>query len=203
MLKTAALTYAASKNGIRFRNQDYVGVGLRIGDRYEVRYFEGNTDFVEVFTLNEEYVTRAEDVRRMSAERRASFMAERARQEQAAAAITAGVQQHRQHLAATANALFGHEDTDWDGTADLEAVVNGTPQVIEHDNTDGLEPQAVGRPRRGRPSLPRATPQADEEDADDATARQTASERLAARFGAGLPGATALTITTETQEEQQ
>lgn len=111
MLSTDTVTHKATKNGIEFDTKHYVGVGLKYGRRYVVRYLPNNRDFIEAFDAETgEFAAQCREVHSLDADTRHVFMVDRAEQEKKARAIEAGMRAHRRHDAAARNAQVKYED---------------------------------------------------------------------------------------------
>lgn len=117
MLVPSKGTYRATKNGIYFDREQYVGVGLHVGSSYQVRHLPNERDFIEVFTPDgKDHVARAWRSDRMPEKERLGLLAERARVERENRAVEAGAIHFRDRVAAAGKALAaaaGHDpDTD-------------------------------------------------------------------------------------------
>jgi len=156
MLK-AARHHVVNGDGIHFASHIYVAPEMVTmkGQYLRVRHFPTNRSYIELFSLDDEYLFRAWDTDRLTPEQKAAFMATRRKQEDDNRAVQAGVQAHRRHLAVVLD--------------DLRAREAG------NDPDSGAEPtEEVGPVRR---QLPRA-PKPAEPDAVDRATRQAASTRL-------------------------
>jgi transposase InsO family protein len=168
MLK-ATKTYAVNGDGIHFASHTYVAPEMTRmrGQWVKVRHFPSNTDWIEVFGLDDEHLFRAFDTDRLSHGQKAAYNAARRTQDADNRALQAGVVAHRRHLAAALNDLAG-QDTPGHTVADaVDAVEAARGQ-------DGDTRAAAA----ARPALPRAGRPA-QRDAD-APARTSAVARLAA-----------------------
>jgi transposase-like protein len=204
LMTSGDMTYMWTKNGLNFDGAFYFGTGMEYGRRYLIRYLPTNRDFIEVFDLHGEWVCQALRADRMTREQVAPFMAERAEKEREFKAIEAGAIAHRQQMAAAAaaGALYGDEETDYDGSADRAAALAADPDttvtaadsVAAEDASDAhgeAVPPARTAPRNGRksgrPAAPRVPVTAEPDPAAEA-ARTRANDRLSAKYGAALPG---------------
>lgn len=200
LMTSGDLTYKWTKNGLHFDGHYYFGTGLRFGDRYLIRYLPTSRDFIEVFTLENEWVCHAVRADRMSRAQIGPFMAERAATEDEFRAIEAGVIAYRRQLAAAASAgaTYGDEDTSYDGKDDRAAVMSSRASVedaVDRAASADADGDAVGEPvtsgrgqrGRGRGSRPAAPRVPVTSAADDETA-QRATARLATKYGKALPG---------------
>ncbi|SSC25065.1 Transposase Mu [Klenkia terrae] len=200
LMTSGDLTYMWTKNGLNFDGNFYFGTSLEYGRRYRIRYLPTNRDFIEVFSLDGEWICQATRADRMTRDQIAPFMAERAEIEKEFQAIEKGVIHFRQQMAAASHAgvTYGHEDATYDGSEDRAAFVNRhDSQPVEPEprslaemavSEDAPKPKEQNakshRKGAGRPPAPRvpATPPATKDDA----ARQ-ATARLAAKYGSALP----------------
>jgi hypothetical protein len=169
MLK-AAKAYAVNGDGIHFANHIYVAPEMTRmrGQWVKVRHFPTNTDWIEVFGLDDEHLFRAFDTDRLTHGQKAAYNAARRAQDADNRALQAGVVAHRRQLAATLNDLAG-EDAPEHTEADAAAAAGDARR------RGGDSRAAAAR----RPALPRAgRPEPTDEDAG---ARASAVARLAAR----------------------
>ncbi|MGI5950453.1 MAG: hypothetical protein ACOX61_01200 [Brooklawnia sp.] len=106
MLSTAKESYRATKNGIHFEKGQYVAANLHVGTNYKIRHLARGRDFIEVFTVDGDYVTRAWRHDVIPKHARLALLAERARHEREYQAIEAGVKEHRRKIAAALRAAI-------------------------------------------------------------------------------------------------
>jgi len=156
MLK-AARHHVVNGDGIHFANHIYVAPEMVTmkGQYLRVRHFPTNRSYIELFSLDDEYLFRAWDTDRLTPEQKAAFMATRRKQEDDNRAVQAGVQAHRRHLAVVLDELHARE-----AASDAEA-----------DDLDSAEEEDP------RPQLPRAGRTEESGEVDRAT-RQAATTRL-------------------------
>jgi hypothetical protein len=217
-LRHGSQTVTATKNGLNFENRRYIAPGLAFGRRYQFRYLPTNREFIEVFSLDGEWLCTAHRIDTLSREKIQAFQAERARTERHAQAIDAGVTQYRRQVAALAWDMYGGEDTTWDGSEDRAALTGGisealadsdepggsTPcasseavpiaadrDIAEHRASNGTahEPTPVHIPEQAQPRRGRPRlPRVQVNLVRPDAAATGADDRLSKKFGAGLRG---------------
>lgn len=202
LMTSGDMTYMWTKNGLNFDGHYYVGTGLKYGHRYLIRYLPTNRDFIEVFSLDNEWICQALRADRMPKAQVAAFLAERESVERDFEAIQAGVVAHRRQLVAAADAgsTYGVEDTTYDGSEERAAVIrersaeasgprDGDAAPTTGSDEDAAPEVAPAKPSRragtGRPAAPRVPVRTTA--AEDETTR-AATIRLASKYGQSLPG---------------
>ena len=146
-------------DGVHFAGRIYVSGELvtRRGQWLQVRHLPSAPGFIELFDEHGEHVCTAYAQNALTAPQRAAFMSARAEQQREARALEAGTRAHRSHLAAAANSLYGHENTDFTISDALDNTrthrTDGTDAPAVHADAPGAPDPLVAAATR--PALPR------------------------------------------------